>query len=161
MYKVNVFVEPHYPLRRAQLSRACMKTLEKMKVKGKVEIAISVIGDRKMRKMNKDFRNIDSPTDVLAFPYTLADSRPKDFVNPPTQKYLNFGEILISYPQLLSRSAKESVLVDDMANILVVHGVLHLLGYDHEKPDEAAKMETLEDSILPELKTQPTPEIIK
>ncbi len=161
MYKVNVFVEPHYPLRRAQLSRACIKTLEKMNVKGKVEISVSVIGDRKMRKMNKDFRSIDEPTDVLAFPYTLADSRTKDFVNPPTQKYLNFGEILISYPQLLNRSTKESVLVDDMANILVVHGVLHLLGYDHDKPDEATKMEQLEDSILTDLKPQPAHEILK
>lgn len=161
MYRVNVFVEPHYPLRRAQLSRACMKVLEKVKVKGKVEIAISVIGDRKMRKMNRDFRNIDAPTDVLAFPYTLADSRPRDFVSPPNQKYLNFGEILISYPQLLNRAAKENMLVDDMANLLVVHGTLHLLGHDHEKPDETAKMEQLEDSILAELKPQPVSEIIK
>ncbi len=161
MYKVNVFVEPHYPLKRAQLSRACIRALEKMKVKGKVEVAISIIGDRKMRKMNRDFRGIDKPTDVLAFPYVLDDSRPKDFVTPPDQKFLNLGEILISYPQLLDRSAKESMLVDEMADLLVVHGLLHLLGLDHEKPEEANAMEKQEDEILASLKPQEVPEIIK
>lgn len=161
MYKVNVFVEPHYPLKRAQLSRACIKALEMMKVKGNVEVAISVIGDRKMRKMNREFRGIDKPTDVLAFPYTLDNSRPKDFITPPTQKYLNLGELLISYPQLLNRAAKESTLVDDMADLLVVHGVLHLLGLDHVKPEEANAMEKKEDEILTVLKPQVVPEIIK
>ena len=53
------------------------------------------------------------------------------------------------------------MLVDDMANLLVVHGVLHLLGHDHEKGDEAAAMEKLEDQILTELSPQKVPEIIK
>lgn len=161
MYKVNVFVEPHYPLKRAQLSRACIRALEYMKVKGDVEAAISVIGDRKMRKMNREFRGIDKPTDVLAFPYTLQDSHLKDFVTPPTQKYLNLGELLISYPQLLDRAAKENTLVDEMADLLVVHGVLHLLGLDHQKPEEAAEMEKQENQILSSLKPQVVPEIIK
>ena len=130
-------------------------------VKGSVEVAISVIGDRKMRKMNRDFRGIDKPTDVLAFPYTLDNSRPADFITPPNQKYLNLGELLISYPQLLDRAAKESMLVDDMANLLVVHGVLHLLGLDHGKPEEAVEMEKKEDAILTSLKPQVVPEIIK
>ncbi len=146
---------------RAQLSRACIKALEAMKVKGKVQVAISVVGDRKMKKMNRDFRKIDSTTDILAFPYTLENSRPKEFITPPTQKYLNLGELLISYPQLLSRAAKEDMLVDDMANLLVVHGVLHLLGHDHEKVEEAVEMEKLEDQILRQLKPQPVSEIIK
>jgi len=161
MFKVNVYVEPHYPLSRMQLSKACIRALELSKVKGKVEVAISVIGDRKMRKMNREFRGIDAPTDVLAFPYTLDNSRPREFINPPNQKYLNFGEILISYPQLLARAVKENMLVDDMANLLVVHGVLHLLGHDHEKDEEAHAMEKLEDQILSALSPQKVPEIIK
>ena len=161
MYKVGVFVEPHYPLRRAQLSRACIKALEMMKVRGHIEVAISVIGDRKMRKMNREFRGIDKPTDVLAFPYTLDNSQSKEFVTPPTQKYLNLGELLNSYPQLLDRAAKESMLVDDMTDLLVVHGVLHLLGLDHQKPEEANSMEKKEDEILSTLKPKVVPEIIK
>ena len=156
MYRVNVFVEPHYPLKRAQLSRACIKALEYMKVKGNVEVAISIIGDR---KMNREFRGIDKPTDILAFPYILQSSHSKDFVTPPTQKYLNLGELLISYPQLLGRAAKENTLVDEMSDLLVVHGVLHLLGLDHEKPEETASMEDIEDKVLSTLR--PNPEIIK
>ena len=161
MYRVNVFVEPHYPLKRAQLSRACIKALEYMKVNGNVEVAISIIGDRKMKKMNREFRGIDKPTDILAFPYILQSSHSKDFVTPPTQKYLNLGELLISYPQLLERAVKENTLVDEMSDLLVVHGVLHLLGLDHEKPEEAKAMEKQEDQILSSLKPQVIPEIIK
>ena len=61
----------------------------------------------------------------------------------------------------MDRAAKENMLVDDMANLLVVHGVLHLLGYDNEKAQEAQAMEKLEDQILTELKPQEVPEIIK
>ncbi|MEX0616960.1 MAG: rRNA maturation RNase YbeY [Candidatus Woykebacteria bacterium] len=161
MYKVDVYVEPHYPLSRKQLILPCVRTLEKMNVKGRAEAAISVIGDRKMKKMNREFRGIDAPTDVLAFPYTLDNSRPADFINPPDQKNLNLGELLISYPQLLDRAAKENMLVDDMANLLVVHGTMHLLGYDHEKPEEARDMEKLEDEILDSLSPKKVVEIIK
>jgi probable rRNA maturation factor len=64
---------------------------------------------------------------------------------------LNLGDVIISYPQLIERAAKEDTMVDDMAKMLVVHGVLHLLGYDHEKQTDAAAMEALEDQVLSSL----------
>jgi len=146
-YKINTSVEPHYPLKRSVLVAAAQATLEAARVKGKVELAISVIGDRKMRELNREYRGIAQPTDVLSFPYSLQTGKPKEFVTPPS-KYLNFGDVIISYPQLLERAAKEDTLVDDMARQLVVHGVLHLLGYDHEKPQDAQVMESLEDQIV-------------
>ena len=158
MYKITAFIEPHYPLRRAQLVRASQKTLEASQVKGKVELAISVIGDRKMRSLNKQFRGEDTPTDVLAFPYNYEKDE-TSFPGSGLSNYLNLGDVIISYPQLLSRAAKENTLVDEMANILVIHGVLHLLGHDHEREEDARRMEALEDQILSEL--QPVPEIIK
>lgn len=100
-----------------------------------------------MRQLNREYRGIDKPTDVLAFPYSLQSGKEKEFVPPPS-KYLGIGDVIVSYPQLLGRAAKEDMLVDDMAKLLVVHGVLHLLGYDHEKPDEAEIMEALEDKVL-------------
>lgn len=149
-YKISAYVEPHYPLKKALLARVAEATLSAEKVKGKVEIAISVIGDRKMRSLNREYRGIDAPADVLAFPYSLQTGEPGEFVTPPS-KYLNFGDVVISYPQLLERAAKEEMMVDDMATLLVVHGVLHLLGYDHEKPTDATAMEKLEDQILSSL----------
>jgi probable rRNA maturation factor len=146
-YKVSAYVEPHYPIKKSVLISAAAAVLDSEKVKGKVTFAISVIGDRKMRELNKKYRNLDKTTDVLSFPYSLDTVRSKAFVTPPST-YLNLGDILISYPQLIDRAAKENIMVDDMAAILVVHGVLHLLGYDHEKPQDAVEMEKLEDTIF-------------
>ena len=156
-YKVNAYVEPHYPLKRTLLISIATTTLNTVNVKGKIELSISVIGDRKMRKLNKEYKGVDAPTDVLAFSYSL-DSDQKEF-SVPGAKYLNLGDVAISYPQLLDRAAKEEMLVDEMAMVLVIHGVLHLLGFDHEKVDEAEKMEALEDKILSTLR--PAPEIFK
>ena len=150
VYKINSYVEPHYPIKKSLLVAAAESALKTANVKGKVEITVSVIGDRKMRQLNKEYRSIDAPTDVLAFSYTLQTGKPREFVSPPS-KYLNLGDIVISYPQLIDRAAKEDTMVDEMASSLVVHGVLHLLGHSHEKPQEATSMEALEDKTLASL----------
>lgn len=150
-FLVNATIEPHYPIKRSQLAKAAKAALEKMDVKGDVRVDISVIGDRKMRSLNKEFRGIDKATDVLSFSFELEGKSKTKFVNPPDTNYLNLGDVIISYPQLLVRAAKEDMLVDDMLNLLVVHGILHLLGFDHEIPLEAFDMEKLEDQILAEL----------
>jgi len=151
-FLINAMVEPHYPLKRSQLKKAASAALEIADVKGDVRVDVSVIGDRKMRELNREFRGLDKSTDVLSFSFEVSDSKTKKFVNPPDPKYLNLGDVIISYPQLLERAAKENMLVDEMANLLVTHGILHLLGYDHEKPQEALVMEKLEDQILEQLK---------
>lgn len=148
---VNAAIEPHYPLSRKLLKVAANKTLELMEVKGPARVDISVIGDRKMKSLNKEFRGKDSSTDVLSFPFELSDKKNGKFVNPPNE-YLNLGDVIISYPKLLEKAAKQNMLVDDMASLLVVHGILHLLGYDHEIPSEANVMEKLEDQILSQVK---------
>lgn len=149
-YKISAFVEPHYPIKKSLLVSAAEATLLTAKVKGKVELAISVIGDRKMRALNKEFRGVDEPTDVLSFPYSLQTGKPGEFINPPS-KYLNLGDVIISYPQLIERAADEEAMVDEMAASLVIHGVLHLLGYEHQDPTETEAMEALEDKILASL----------
>ena len=151
-YKITTYVEPHYPVKKSLLVCAAETTLSTIRVKGKVEITISVIGDRKMRSLNREYRVVDEPTDVLSFPYSLETGKHREFVAPPS-KYLNLGDVIISYPQLIERAAKEDTMVDDMAEMLAVHGVLHLLGYDHEKPTDATVMETLEDQIVSSMTT--------
>ena len=146
--KINAYVEPHYPIKKSLVTSAAQSALKAANVKAKVELAVSVIGDRKMRNLNREFRGIDEPTDVLAFSYSLQTGPPAGgFVTPPSP-YLNLGDVIISYPQLINRAADEETMVDEMAQLLVVHGVLHLLGYDHDKPQEATEMESLEDTAL-------------
>lgn len=148
-FKINAKIEPHYPLKRSQLIRAATVALETAGVKGKASVDISVIGDRKMRELNKKYRGTDKTTDVLSFSFEL--EKKEGFVNPPNSDSLNLGDILISYPQLLEKAVKENRLVDEMTSLLVVHGILHLLGYDHEKPADAFVMEKMEDQILLEI----------
>ncbi len=146
-YKLSVYIEPHYPLKKPLIAKAVEASMKTANVKGKVELAVSIIGDRKMRQLNKQYRNIDAPTDVLAFSYSLQTGKPKEFKTPPS-KYLNIGDVIISYPQLIERAVKEETMVDDMASQLVIHGIFHLLGYDHDKPTEAQVMEEIEDKAL-------------
>jgi probable rRNA maturation factor len=150
-YKITSDVEPHYPIKKSLLVSAAEATLANAKVKGKVELSICVIGDRKMRSLNKQFRGIDEPTDVLSFPYSLQTGKLHEFVRPPSD-YLNLGDVVISYPQLIDRAVAEEVMVDEMAASLVIHGVLHLLGYEHQNPTETEAMEALEDQVLSTIK---------
>ncbi len=149
-FLINATVEPHYPIKRSQITKAARSTLTAIDPAGDVRVDISIIGDRKMKVLNRDFRGLDKTTDVLAFPFTGEKEGVGGFVNPPTE-VLNLGDVIISYPQLLERAAKEDMLVDDMLNLLIVHGILHLFGYDHEKPQEAVVMEGLEDQILEQI----------
>ncbi|HEY4695095.1 MAG TPA: rRNA maturation RNase YbeY [Candidatus Nanoarchaeia archaeon] len=148
---VRATVEPHYPIRRSQIIKTAKVTLEKIAPTSDTSVAIAIIGDRKMRVLNRDFRGQDKTTDVLAFPFDAQSQGSSGFVNPPNSEVLNLGDVIISYPQLLVRAAKEDMLVDEMLNLLVVHGILHLFGYDHEKPQETFAMEKLEETILKEI----------
>lgn len=148
-FKINAAVEPHYPIKRSQITKAANTALDFAGVKSETVVDISVIGDRKMRALNRQFRDIDKATDVLSFPFSIKGEI--GFDNPVDPERLYLGDVIISYPQLLERAAKENMLVDDMLNLLVVHGILHLLGFDHEKPSEAFQMEKMEDEILSQI----------
>ena len=96
---------------------------------------ILLAGDKRLRALNRDFRGKDKPTNVLSFPSTDAYA----------------GDIAIAYG-VTRQEAKEAVKnFADHAMHLVVHGVLHLAGYDHERPRDAKVMEPLEVKILKRL----------
>ena len=107
---------------------------------------LTLTGDEHLREYNRRFRGLDEPTDVLAF---AAQEKPSDqrFQAPPgTENWL--GDIVISLPRARqqARAAKHSM--NDEVRLLAVHGFLHLLGYDHAEPDEAATMQALTTKVL-------------
>jgi len=106
------------------------------------EITIVITDDESLRALNFEFREINSPTDVLSFP--------ADFTDPETEApYL--GDILISYPRAKSQADKAGNSVIDELQVLVVHGVLHLLGYDHTNPQEKEVMWEIQKEIFRQL----------
>ena len=111
------------------------------------EVTMLLVSDEEMSSYNKRFLDRDGPTDVLAFP--VEDLTPGvvpdvDINGPP----LLLGDIIIA-PSYISRQASEmGVTFEDELSLMVVHGILHLLGYDHQNDEEAEAMEQRERELL-------------
>lgn len=110
------------------------------------ELAIMLTDDDGIRTLNRNWRGIDKPTNVLSFP-ALQPTGPRD--NDDTPRML--GDIAIAYETTRAEADAEHKLFSHHLSHLAVHGFLHLIGYDHEKDDEAEIMEELERKILAQL----------
>ena len=107
----------------------------------RVEINLALVDDEKIKELNAKYRGQDKVTDVLSFAQT------DDFIQPPDQ-INHLGEILICLSQAQRQAQDLKVELQQELARLFIHGILHLLGYDH-KEDEAAKtMRQLEEKIL-------------
>lgn len=102
------------------------------------ELAIVLTDDSVIRALNRDWRGIDKATNVLAFP--TKDAAPK-----------HLGDIVIAFETVARESRSEGKPLAHHLAHLAVHGFLHLVGYDHEYPRQARKMEGLEREILHQL----------
>lgn len=151
MFKVNCVIEPHYPVKTKFLRNCVSKILELLKLKTKSELTISIVGDRKMRGLNKEFAFLDETTDVLSFSQTEKDQRNFKFAMPAESGYLYLGDIVISYPQAIQNAIKDNSLTDVAIQKLLIHGITHLLGYDHTSPEETLTMNKLQEQVLSDL----------
>lgn len=106
--------------------------------KTEASLAIRLVDENEMRQINLQYRNKDKTTNVLSFPCQL----------PEPLKQEQLGDILICAPVVIQEAQAQHIPVEHHWAHLVVHGTLHLLGYDHEQPDEAERMEALETQIL-------------
>lgn len=127
---VNVYIktDSHYKINRDRVRKTVIDFLSEKKIKADVEVNISVVGDRMMKKLNHDYRKIDETTDVLSF--SIASDLKTAFVDPP-DGMLRLGDIIISYPQMLEDASDEDKLTDVKFDELVLHGLNHLLGIHH------------------------------
>jgi probable rRNA maturation factor len=144
--KIDIFTSPHYPVNRKIIRNAVKESLTKVGIKSFVQIGISVVGDRKVRSLNRKFRGQDKTTNVLSFPLHGPNTDLESTLR--TGKTIPLGDIVISYPVARLEAAEQNILVDDMLGRLTVHGMLHLVGFDHEDGFEARQMEKLEDDIF-------------
>ncbi|MGH7092280.1 MAG: rRNA maturation RNase YbeY [Stellaceae bacterium] len=106
---------------------------------------ITLTDDGEQRRLNRTWRGKDAPTNVLAFPATDPAAAP-----PPGVPCL-LGDVVLALGTIRREAAEQDKPFIDHLRHLVVHGVLHLLGHDHQNPAEAAAMETREIAILAEL----------
>ncbi len=111
-----------------------------------VELGLVITTQEKVRELNRTYRGKDKPTDVLAF-YLTSDGGKADFPTPPDGAR-HLGDVVISYPQAVIQANEQGHPVKRELAILTVHGILHLLGYDHEKPEARRRMRSREASLL-------------
>jgi probable rRNA maturation factor len=108
------------------------------------ELSLELIGDGRMRRLNREYRKKDRATDVLAFPIREA-VMPRG-VRPVTQM---LGDVVISLPTAVRQAKEAGRSIDDELAMLLVHGMLHLCGYDHERNRrQAARMSRRERALL-------------
>jgi probable rRNA maturation factor len=105
------------------------------------EVSLSIVDDREMHELNLRYRGVDRTTDVLSFP--LEEERPKE----PCL----LGDIIVSAPRAQQQAQEYGHSLLREMSFLVVHGTLHLLGYDHMTPAEDAEMQRLQEEVLSSL----------
>ena len=133
MIVVEIKTDSRYPVDRKRLRFSVEKTLQKHGFAGDVTVSVSVVGKRKMQVINKTYHEIDSPTDVLSFPYLDPQSKSSEersFFTPPGQLIL--GDLVVCYPVAVEQARKKQSLVDEEVDFLVEHGMEHLLGHHHD-----------------------------
>jgi len=118
-----------------------------------VELGLVITSQERVRQLNRSYLGKDEPTDVLAFsmlPEPLATGASETFppfVQPP-DGVLHLGEVIISYPQAVIQAEEHQHSIKKEIAILIIHGVLHLLGYEHDKPELERQMKSREEEIL-------------
>ena len=120
--------------------------------------SLVVADDATVQELNRDYRGLDETTDVLAFSsqhwgHYEGEDEPKVFQNrepfvTPEGHHDFVGEVIISYPQCRRQADARGKSVEDELALLITHGVLHLLGYDHVEPEEEREMQALEQKVL-------------
>lgn len=122
------------------LDTAAATVLDHQKVKSEdVDLSIVITDDASLQDLNREYLSIDAPTDVLSFSLNEKD---------PETGRLYLGDAIISFPRAQEQAAKAGHAVVAELQLLTVHGVLHLLGYDHADPEEKEKMWGVQQEIL-------------
>jgi rRNA maturation RNase YbeY len=110
------------------------------------QLSLSLVGKTRMRSLNRKYRGRDYPTDVLAFPMESMEKQTEVFL----------GDVVICLPVAIGQASRFGNSADQEIFRLLIHGTLHLLGYDHEQsPREAKRMQRKERAIVQELSPIP------
>src|SRR6201996_3754660 len=105
--RILIYVESRYKVNRKRIKSAVEYVLEEQNIQTPVEISIAIIGDRKMKELNKKYRNKEGTANILEFPLNEGEQ-----TNLPTD-IMRLGDIVISYPMVIKESAEQDLLVDD------------------------------------------------
>jgi probable rRNA maturation factor len=134
-------------LRKSWLQGITEQALAAQGVGDNVELGLVIANEERVRQLNRDYLGRDEPTDVLAFSAKEEAGADQSFVHPP-DGVLHLGEVIISYPQAVIQAREYRHPVEREIIILIIHGVLHLLGHEHNTPELGLKMRAREAETL-------------
>lgn len=132
-------IESKFDFPKRLLERAARAALTHQKQSPDADLSIVLTDNARLQRLNRDYLGVDAPTDVLSFPASESD---------PETGLPYLGDILISIPRARAQAKAAGHALESEVQLLVVHGVLHLLGHDHAKPKEKAKMWKAQAEIL-------------
>jgi len=146
---IGVRVEPEFQalVDKSWIRKIVRQVLEAEELAAPYEVSLVFTDSETVRRLNRDYRGVDEPTDVLAFymlPQGAADS---SFALPP-DGVIRLGEVIVSYPQAVTQAEERRHSTQRELALLIIHGILHLVGYDHEEPEEERKMRHREEELL-------------
>jgi probable rRNA maturation factor len=125
-----------------KLSQTARLTLQAASIPENASLTILITDDDQSRLLNRQFLGIDSPTDVLSFPVGETD---------PETGELYLGDVVVSFPRALAQAKAGGHSTAEELDLLVVHGVLHLVGYDHSGQKDKTRMWGIQQSVLTQL----------
>jgi probable rRNA maturation factor len=149
--EINIVVEKGFgkQVKRDWLRRVAEKVLTAESTDSAAEVSLMITGQARIHELNRQYLGEDRPTDVLAFPMQPAPEtaeRPPFIAPPDGIKHL--GEVIISYTQAVIQAAERQQPIKKEVALLIIHGILHLLGYDHDVPEAERQMRAREAQIL-------------
>jgi probable rRNA maturation factor len=130
---------------RQLLKKAVLETYAAQSLSTNSEMSIIVTSDERLRKLNQSYRGIDTPTDVLSFPAGDID---------PETGNIYLGDIIISLQRANQQALNTGHPVEAELQLLVIHGTLHLIGFDHVQANEKDKMWAAQIFVLEKLSLQ-------
>ena len=168
LQEIDISVDEPY---QQELSEVWLRTVmeaalvEALPVGEPAQVGLVVTDDKTVQELNRQFRGLDEVTDVLSFSASHSghwegdpqesdeaspesvDSEELNFVLPPGEPS-PLGEVIISFPQTIRQAQERNGLVEQELALLIIHGVLHLVGYDHMEPEDETQMRAKERSAL-------------
>lgn len=147
--QINVLIDKEF---KGKVGAKWLKGIAELALKAEsqsqdTEMGLVMTGQEQIRKLNRKYLGKNRTTDVISFWMTQKES---EFVSPP-DGISHLGEIIISYPQAVIQAKEHKHPVKSEVALLVVHGVLHLLGYDDEEPEQARIMRGRETAIMSQI----------
>lgn len=136
MVHVESTLEP-LPVASESLERAAVAVLAYQAAQG--DLTVVLTNDARLQQLNREYLGVDAPTDVLAFPASERD---------PESGVTYLGDILISIPRATAQAQAAGHPLESEVQLLVVHGALHLLGYDHDRAAAKSRMWAAQARVL-------------